>query len=459
MANDHVRNDLLLEARERLFGTQQAMADAANEHLAPAYWMSGNDIGKLERGVVEKPSPPRCAALRTICEVATDAEIGFVRRSKAGTGQSRSAKNVANLREQLDVSHGLPDGTGPAHAEDDLTSTDIVAGPRPAPGPDFRQIELVRRGLNDVLGEGAMDEASLDEWEQAVIRHGRATRDRAAGVLLDDLCADLAELQRAVRRHRSASALRRLSRATAQMSGLMCLTLCKLDQRAAFRQWTRTARLAAREAGDPETYSWILAQEAYGHFYSSDMAEAIDVAQQAQNVVKAPCVGAALAAALEARAYAVMKIGDKTRAALGRAQDNLSGLKGEMLSSSAFGYNEAQFRFHEGNVYTHLGDLESAFVAQDRALKLCAPGDYADWALTRLDRASCFAFRRDAASSMNYAIETIATLSEGQRRGIITLRGHEVLNSLPVGEAKIPAARDFRELLMMTTDRKEVVRP
>jgi tetratricopeptide (TPR) repeat protein len=471
MANDHPPNDLFKSFRERLFGTQQAMADAANKHLAPAYWLDGNYIGKIERGVVGRPSRPRCVALRTICGVETDAEIGLVRRSKADTGrrvgrhhqdalgvQGRT-KYVANLREHLEASHGHSDDSQPAHTAGNQTSTDIALGPRLAPGPDFGQIELVRQGLNEVLGEGAMAEAGLDEWEQTVTRHGRATRDRAAGMLLDDLCADLAELQRAVRRHRSASALRRLSRVTAQMSGLMCLTLCKLDQRTAFRQWARTARMAAREAGDPETHSWILAQEAYGHFYSSDMAEAIDVAQQAQSVVRAPCVGAALAAALEARAYAVMKIGDETRAALGRAQDNLSGLKGDMLSSSAFGYNEAQFRFHEGNAYTHLGDLESAFVAQDRALKLCSPSDYTDWALTRLDRAACLASRHDAVGSMNYAIATIAALSEGQRRGIITLRGQDVLNSLPANEAKLPAARDLHELLMITTERKEVVRP
>jgi hypothetical protein len=91
MAKDYVPNYLLREARERLFGTQQAMADAANEHLAPAYWTNGNDIGKLERGVVERPSPPRCKALRTICGVDTDAEIGLVRGSKVDISRRDAA--------------------------------------------------------------------------------------------------------------------------------------------------------------------------------------------------------------------------------------------------------------------------------------------------------------------------------------------------------------------------------
>lgn len=91
MAKDHVPNDLLRGFRERLFGTQQAMADAGNKHLAPAYLLTGNDIGKLERGVVDRPSPPRCAALRTVCGVATDAEIGLVRRPSSNANHAGSA--------------------------------------------------------------------------------------------------------------------------------------------------------------------------------------------------------------------------------------------------------------------------------------------------------------------------------------------------------------------------------
>ena len=82
MAKKNVPNYLLRDARERLFGTQQALADAANALLPPAYLLSANDIGKLERGAVERPSAPRRKALRTICRVETDAEIGLVRRPK-----------------------------------------------------------------------------------------------------------------------------------------------------------------------------------------------------------------------------------------------------------------------------------------------------------------------------------------------------------------------------------------
>ena len=111
-------------------------------------------------------------------------------------------------------------------------------------------IEALRRGLNETISERTITATSLDDWEQTVFHYGQATRDRPPIVLLGDLSADLAQLQEALGRCRSASALRRLTRTTAQMAGLMCLTLIKMDQRTAFRRWARTARLAAHEAGD-----------------------------------------------------------------------------------------------------------------------------------------------------------------------------------------------------------------
>ncbi|GAA0547003.1 hypothetical protein GCM10010172_30930 [Paractinoplanes ferrugineus] len=70
-------NKLFRDARVRLFGTREALAEAANQHLAAAFLITANDIGKIERGVVSHPRAPRRAALRKVLEVATDAEIGL----------------------------------------------------------------------------------------------------------------------------------------------------------------------------------------------------------------------------------------------------------------------------------------------------------------------------------------------------------------------------------------------
>lgn len=301
---------------------------------------------------------------------------------------------------------------------------------------DLSEIEALRQQMNELFGD-AMSEASIEEWERIAIRYAKATRDRAAGILLGDISQDLAELNRAIERQRSVQALRRLTRVAAQMSGLMLLIFCLLDDRHAFRRWARTASLAGNEAGDPETLSWILAQEAYGHYYAGDISEAVDVSRRASEIVSLPCSGAALALALEARAYAIMGRAQETRRALEQAEQVLSQLNGDDLIPSAFGYNEASFRFHEGNAYTHLRDVKSAMRAQDRALELCAPDNYTDWAMTRLDRAQCLVYTGDIASGFKYAAETITRLSGPQRDGIILLRGQRIMETLPEGEGKL----------------------
>ena len=336
----------------------------------------------------------------------------------------------------------------------------IAAAARTPSARSVADAEKIRQDLDGALAAGAMTETALGDWDRMVAAYGRATRDRAAVILLEDLTADLGELGNAIGRHRSASALRGLTRVVAQMSGLMCLTLIKTGDRQAFRRWGRTARLAAGEAGDPLVCSWAIAEEAYGYYYGGDLPGAIDAARHAQELAgTAPCVGAALAAALEMRAHAAMGSDVLTRDSLGRAETILGELGGDDLESSAFGYNEAQLRFHEGNAFTQLGNTRAALAAQDRALELCAPGDYTDWALIRLDRAACLLLDGDDRAALEVAADTIKSLTAPQRVGIITARGFELLGALGAARTDVIPARELRELLMLTSDIEEAATP
>ncbi len=311
------------------------------------------------------------------------------------------------------------------------------------------QIDILRRALNEAIGDGSTGDATVMDWEQCVLTHGRATRDRPSPLMLADLTADLAELNHAIAVCRSSTTKRDLTRVVAQMAGLMVLTLVKLNNRNGFRNWAKTARLAAQEAGDAVTHSWVRAQEAYGHYYSDDLANAIAVAQDAQRIAgTSPCVGAALAAALEARAHAAAGGRVDTRAALDRAEDIVSRLPAEHREPSAFGYNEGQLRFHESSALTHLRDTRGAWEAQERALALSAPYDYTDRALTHLDRATCLVHEEDFSEAAAQAVRTLTALTDAQRSGIITLRARDLLAALPTDALALPAARDLRELTM-----------
>lgn len=319
---------------------------------------------------------------------------------------------------------------------------------------DPSPLDGLRRNLHDAMSESHVTAASLDDWEQTVAEHGRASRDRPPAILLADVSADLAELHQELDRCRSLTARRHLTRTTAQLAGLMCLALIKLDERSAFRGWARTARVAATEADDAVTHSWVRAQEAYGHYYSGDFAEAVAVAQHAQRLVsRTPCVGAVLAAALEARAHAARGDHEGTRTALERADVLLSLLDDSAVTDSAFGYTEAQLRFHEGNAYTHLENSARAWPAQQRALELCPASDYMDRTLTLLDRADCLAHDGELDGSLQCMTEALGGLDERQRHGIITARAQTSLAALPPPQRALPAARELRDLL---TDPKGV---
>ena len=326
-------------------------------------------------------------------------------------------------------------------------SADVAEQPSPS------DLETLRRDLTRVLGCDAPGEVVVDDWEQLAEGYGRATRDRPAALLLADLSDDLGQLHATLTESRSSVGRRRLTRVVAQMSGLMLLTLVKLDDRSAFRRWARTARIASAEAGDSTTESWMLAQEAYGHFYSNDLSEAIAVAEQAQDVSSTPGgVGAPLAAALAARAYAAIGDRQETIAALRRAEDYVSHLSGDALVPSAFGYNEAQLAFHASSAYTRLRDLPAAFAAQERALAICAPGDYTDRALTRLDRAACFVIDGDVTASAQEIAGTLLGLDDEKRRGIIDGRARDVIGEMSAKQRQLPVVRELHELVRPTRE-------
>lgn len=319
-----------------------------------------------------------------------------------------------------------------------------AAAAAPAPPPDT---EKIRRALEDALADGMMSPALLDDWDTEVIRYGYRTRDTASPLLLADLLADLADLRLAMTRHRSASALPRLALAAARMSGLVCLTLIKAGDRQAFRRWGRTARHAAGEASDPATVAWATAQEAYGYYYAADMPAAIACARAAVGAAPFPCVGGALASALEMRACAVTGDADGARRALDAAARIHAALSGPELEPSAFGYAESQLRFHSGDALTRLHDTTAAAPVLQRALELCAPGDYTDRSLVQLDQAECMLIEGDGTAAMEYAAGVLAGLDAARRQGIIAARGRELYAALPAGARTMPAAAGFRDLL------------
>jgi tetratricopeptide (TPR) repeat protein len=157
-----------------------------------------------------------------------------------------------------------------------------------------------------------------------------------------------------------------------------------------------------------------------------------------------------LAAALEARAQARLGRRPETKVAIGRAEAVLGGLSAQDRVPSAFGYNEAQLRFHEGNAYTHLHDIRAASAAQDRALALYPASDYLDRALIQLDKASCLACDDDLDTAMGYAADALTCLRDEQRVGLVSVRAREIYEAVPEDRRSLRPVREYGDLLMLS---------
>ncbi|WP_322763396.1 hypothetical protein [Frankia sp. Cr2] len=338
----------------------------------------------------------------------------------------------------------LPGSSGPPPSG--LTKV-VPAEPAPRSDP-LDSLDHLRQSAIDNLTSGALSGAALDDWEHTVYVHGRATRYLPPILHLVDLASDFADVMQVLSRRQPATATRRLTRVTAQLAGLISLTLIKLGHRSAARDWGRTARLAAAETADPAISSWVRAQDAYTAFYTGDPGRAAAIAAEAQALAgRTPCVGAVLAAAAEARAYAVLGQEAEAGAALVRAETGLAALGPDDITASAFGYNEAQLRFHAGNAYTHLGDTTRAAEAQGRALALYPASDYLDRTLIQLDQADCLLHAGDIPAGAAHAVAAILALPNDHRDGLILGRARQLTRSLGPRGRTLPDVRALRDLL------------
>lgn len=308
--------------------------------------------------------------------------------------------------------------------------------------------EALRRQLTDAVDHAAMSDASLDDWEHTVQQYGLAARYRPAASLLTDLTADFAELCRLLEYRRAILVPNRLTRIMAQMAGLMTIPLNQLNQAAASRNWARTAKIFARQAGDAKIHAWVLVQQACTHYYSGNLAEAVYVAARAQHIANhAACPEVANAAAFEARAYASLGKVQETRAALERAERAIHRMESQASMPSAFSYEPARFHFHAGNAYTHLGETAAAASAHEQALASYPKHEYLDPALVALDRAECLVIDNEVESAADQIANVLHGVGAEQRNSMIDNRARHVLGRVPARAARLSAVRELREIV------------
>lgn len=314
----------------------------------------------------------------------------------------------------------------------------------------LHEAEALRRDLAQDVDHTGMSEASVDDWEHTVDRYGQAQRYRPAAALLADLTADFVELRHQLERRRAVLVPNRLTRVMALMAGLMCATLVRLDRSAA-RNWARIAKIIASEAGDGKLHAWVLSEEAYVHYYSGNIGEALHVAGHARQVAgQVPCSGLATVITLEALIQAKLGRVAETNAALDRLERTVGRLDPHERTWSVFGYDEARFNDHIGSVHTHLGNTATALVLQERALELYPASEYVGRAMVRFDRADCLIHDHEIPAAAECATQTLQTIGTDYRNPLIDNRARQVLRHIPATATDLPAVRELRDVLQYT---------
>jgi hypothetical protein len=80
--SDAVSDERCCDARIRLFGSRQALAEATNSMMPTYFLVSENDIGNLERGAASWPREPRRSVFRKALQAVTDQQVGYFGRRR-----------------------------------------------------------------------------------------------------------------------------------------------------------------------------------------------------------------------------------------------------------------------------------------------------------------------------------------------------------------------------------------
>jgi hypothetical protein len=191
-----------------------------------------------------------------------------------------------------------------------------------------------------------------------------------------------------------------------------------------------------------------VAREAVVPFYFGAPAASVSLAERARLLAgSAVCPAAAWAPALEARGLARMGRAREAQDALRLAKAAFDPLGDSDTADTAYGYTERQLVWHEGSMWTILGDTRRAQAALDRALTLYAPDEHLDRALIAMDTALGLLRAGEVSVACRETEQHLLGLPPEHLTGIVVARARDVLNAVPARAAMSAPARDLRELV------------
>jgi transcriptional regulator with XRE-family HTH domain len=418
---------------------------AALAHYGKSH-ISGLENGRLARPEVAKHLDEILQAGGELVALAEAERI--TQQLRGDEGNRFAAHYYAHLAQQL---LSGPEGWNDMRRRTFLFGAGGVAGLGLA-APALA-LETARHGLTFALAEQRAD-VSVHEWQEIVTEYGYSYQTTPPAELIELLVVDVLGIQYAIDQQLAASGsgatLRELRRAGALLAALMAMTVANLGQMHHAARWWRTARSVAEQSGDVETVTWIRGREVVRALYErrplnyilrlTDKAEAYSDGAPARALPELVS-GKAQALALAGRA-------DDATATLHRLQSIYETLPSEATADRAtvFSWADDRLRFTESFVYSHLGDVRKATIAQDQALAVY-PSEYRRGpAQIELQRALCLVRSNDIQGGMQHAQAVVAGLSPAEHIRPIFDLSRRVLDAVPLphrSHTHVTELRDF----------------
>jgi len=381
-------------------------------------------------------------------------------RSQGSTGEQPTDAEAAGLKRLKPLYHTDPamhrlttiEGWNDMHRRTFVLAAGGLAGLGLA-APALT-LETMRHGLTLTLAQQRA-ETTVDEWQEIVTEYGYSYMTAAPADLLDSLVTDVLGIQYAIAHHHDGhgdeAVLRELRRAGALLAAFMAMTVANLGQMRHAERWWRSARRIAHHSGDVATVTWVRGREVGRALYEQrPLGMILRLADEAE----AHADGAPLRALPElvsgkAQALALAGHTDDAKAALHHLREIHAALPSEATTDSAtiFAWAEDRLRTTESFVYSQLGDVEQATVAQDRALAAYPSTNRRGPAQIELQRALCLVRGRAVTEGVRHAQSVMAALSPTDYIRPIFDLGHRVLEAVPVDQRASAAATELRGYL------------
>jgi transcriptional regulator with XRE-family HTH domain len=307
--------------------------------------------------------------------------------------------------------------------------------------PTMIALEALRQGI------GVSLDADHDSWEQVAADYGRAFYTTPHEQLLQHLVGDLTVLQQMIA-GQTGRRRRALTRAAGQLSVIVAMALAASGQSHVAARWWTSAQHAADEAADLDTQilvrSWMVVS---GGYERRPLPDLIMLADETAAMVAGRATSA-VAGLHAGRAQALARAGryDDAIAAVDAVETVTARIPADVArdEESLFGWPEHRLLHTQSYVYTHVGELDAAANAQDRALTLYPASQARLRTQVALHRAACLIKDGHVSDGLRYAADLLDDLPREHHNTVLYEVARQVLATVPAVERARPEVGDLR---------------